>query len=661
MSFRFTVALKTLCGFALLAISIVIVGVGGLRSIDELNKQIQSVADNNIPDLASRFNQSLSISQANEALLVFLHAKEDQVMKAQTTLFENKFQQFSGFLNTTQPNLESAEIQGLIEQAKSSSNAYYKHAKLIISGHKNTLVLNYQITEQLQKLQTKLETINSLGQKIGALLSNNKPALQALRKLTTSANQVRIAIRQYQLNGDIERLFKEAKRLRSQLKTEFDQLNAIEKKARFMKQHLDGLIKLIQTEEGLLLSYRQDYVQNIDLNKDLKGATDQLALTRQSSQSLIDSAIESTQVARTQSNDTFKSTRTVIIGLIIASLIIAVFTGYLVMITIQRPLKKISNSLKLLGKGDMSISFDNERNDEFGVLAEDLNLVVKNLHDLLQEIIEKSNDLERTAHHNSKISHETTSSMQRQGVQLHETGHSATQMENSVALITEQVNNTLNAVQNCQDLTQQAHVLVSDTGENIVKQSNEIAQAVEQSKLLEVNSQQIDNILGTINAIAEQTNLLALNAAIEAARAGEHGRGFAVVADEVRALASHTQNSTAEIQSTVENMKKQIQKVASLLKATHTQANECVKLAQTSGNSIEELQGAISTIQEMSNQISNASEDQHSAVADVSLHLADINTIAEQTAKGALDAEQSSDELLRIAQAQHMLTNKFTL
>jgi methyl-accepting chemotaxis protein len=84
-------------------------------------------------------------------------------------------------------------------------------------------------------------------------------------------------------------------------------------------------------------------------------------------------------------------------------------------------------------------------------------------------------------------------------------------------------------------------------------------------------------------------------------------------------------------------------------------------LAQTSGDSIEELQGAISTIQEMSNQISSASEDQHSAVADVSLHLSDINTIAEQTAKGALDAEQSSDELLSIAQAQHMLTNKFTL
>ncbi|MGB1237503.1 MAG: methyl-accepting chemotaxis protein [Pseudomonadales bacterium] len=659
MALRFTVALKTICGFALLAISIVIVGGGGLRSIDELNQQVQRVTDSDIPELVTRFNQSLNISLANVALLTYLQSSDSEQMTQQQGVFETKYRLFNDELSAA--STLDDEVAALVDSVASSSSAYYTHAQKVIADHQAKIALNVEITEQLQKLQTKLEAINKLSQKIEPLIAKNKDGLKLLRGLTASANQVRIAVRQYQLRGDIERLFKEGDRLRGQIQSEFDQFASVEKKAKFLKQHVTQLIGLIQPEEGLLLSYRKDFDLQRDLTANIEGAEHQLGQTQSNSQVLIDRALEATQRARSDSYDTFTTTRTLIITLILVSLVVASVTGYLVFITIQRPLKQISQRLKRLGGGDMSTQFDAERADEFGSLGQDLNALVTNLRALLQEIIGKSNELESTANANSKISHDTTLAMQQQSDQLEQTAQSAKQLEGSVAQVAEQVASTLHAVDSCNELTVQADAHVSRTGHSIVEQAQDIAGAVEQSKQLEVNSQQIDSILGTINSIAEQTNLLALNAAIEAARAGEHGRGFAVVADEVRALASRTQNSTAEIQQTVENMKSQIAKVAGLLASTHQKATECVDMSSASSESIASLSQSIGLIKEMSTHINEATAQQNKTVYDVSAHLEAINDVAHRTAEGAAEAESSSTELLDIAQTQRKLTQKFTL
>ena len=659
MSFQFSVAFKTLAGFVLLAFVIVIVGVGGLNSINELNQQVQKITDSDMPELSLRFNQSLSISQANEALLIYLQADEEEQMKSQVEIFEDKFSLFEKMITESNALVETVQTKAIIEKVKISSNIYYKHAKKVILNHKEELIFDYQITEQLQKLQGKLETINKFSQTISPLISNNPPAIQALRKLITSTNQIRLAFRQYQLDGDIVRLESQGHRLNGQIKTEFKAFENLEKKAKFLKQHIDGLLVLLDPNKGLLLSYATSYQLEKDLNIQIIGAKEQLAIAQRNSQTLVDQAIITAQTSREESNQVFTTTRTLILVLICISLIVAAVTGYTIYHTIQRPLKRISKLLNDFGKGDMSVVFDVHNNDEFGLLGKDLNKLVKSLHDLLQQVVNKSTELEETAHTNSNISHETTSAMRQQSEKLAATSQSAELLKLSVEKVSEQVSSTLQAVTHCHSLTVQADKDVSQTSDSIIIQAKEIASVVEESQQLEANSKQIDVILVTINAIAEQTNLLALNAAIEAARAGEHGRGFAVVADEVRALASRTQNSTAEIQETVEMMKRQIANVYRSLQSTHTKVSNCVEMANASGKSLKSLQESMTTIHQMSTDIDAITEEQSETVLEVNQHIDEINQAAERTAIGAKEATLSSDKLLEISRVQHSLTKHF--
>jgi methyl-accepting chemotaxis protein len=659
MSFQFSVAFKTLAGFVLLAFVIVIVGVGGLSSINELNQKVQKITDSDIPELSLRFNQSLSISQANQALLIYLQADEEDNMKSQVEIFEDKFSLFEKIITESNTLVETVQTKAILEEVKISSNIYYQHAKKVISNHKEELIVDYQITEQLQKLQGKLETVNKFSQKISPLISNNPPAIQALRKLITSTNQIRIAFRQYQLDGDIVRLESQGHRLNGQIKTEFKEFENLEKKAKFLKQHIDQLLVLLDPNKGLLFSYATSYQLKKDLHIQIIGAKEQLAIAQRNSQTLVDQATITAQTSREESHQVFTTTRTLILVLICISLIVAAVTGYTIYHTIQRPLKRISKLLHDFGKGDMSVVFDVHNNDEFGLLGKDLNKLVKSLHDLLKQVVNKSKELEETAHTNSNISHETTSAMRQQSEKLAATSQSAELLKLSVEKVSEQVSLTLQAVTHCHSLTFQADKDVSQTSDSIISQAKEIASVVEESQQLEANSKQIDVILVTINTIADQTNLLALNAAIEAARAGEHGRGFAVVADEVRALASRTQNSTAEIQETVEMMKRQIANVYRSLQSTHTKVSNCVEMANASGKSLKSLQDSITTIHQMSTDIDAITEEQSETVLEVNQHIDEINQAAERTAIGAKEATLSSDKLLEISQVQHSLTKHF--
>ncbi|WP_425298838.1 methyl-accepting chemotaxis protein [Pseudomonas duriflava] len=236
-----------------------------------------------------------------------------------------------------------------------------------------------------------------------------------------------------------------------------------------------------------------------------------------------------------------------------------------------------------------------------------------------------------------------------------------TQMESTVQEVARRANDTRGAVDDTRDLATKVQQRVADTIGGIRQQAEQINRASVVTDELQGYGRNIDGIVDAIRTIAEQTNLLALNAAIEAARAGEQGRGFAVVADEVRSLASRTQTSTSEIQQMIEQMQNKIHSVVQVMNESQAQSNTCVHLASGADELLVTMSEAVGSIRDMNIQIAAATEEQSATVQETSRMVTYINDAAQQAAEGAERTSQSSQDLSHMAQMQRDLLHRFTV
>lgn len=236
-----------------------------------------------------------------------------------------------------------------------------------------------------------------------------------------------------------------------------------------------------------------------------------------------------------------------------------------------------------------------------------------------------------------------------------------TEMEQSVAEVTMSAQHTQQKVHDVENASITGRDVMSQNIHSAHELSARLDESVQAVQQLKSMSNNIGSILDVIRNIADQTNLLALNAAIEAARAGEQGRGFAVVADEVRVLAKRTTESTTEIETMIHSLQQSSNQATAMMQACVYEMNNNIEQASDANSAMEEIQALVIEISQMSSQIAQAAEEQRCTTSDIARNLEDISLIADSNSQAMTDISLSSHQLESLAQTQQQLVTRFTL
>ena len=350
------------------------------------------------------------------------------------------------------------------------------------------------------------------------------------------------------------------------------------------------------------------------------------------------------------------------IGFTLIALLVIGGTGYFaVSRIIILPLADLALKLQEIasGEGNLRARLNAEGKSEFAWIAHSFNSFVKKIAKTIERIDTTSKQLTQASQRLTQITEETERGAD---TQQNETTQVATAMEEMTATVQEVARNAVKASEAASKADNEAQSgknVVTEAVDGINRLASEVENAAHVIHDLQADSNSIGEVLGVIQNIAEQTNLLALNAAIEAARAGEQGRGFAVVADEVRTLASRTQNSTQEIQKTIERLQTRAEQAVKVMENGKKQATSSVEQAAVAGEAITTISGKIDTIHDMNNLIASAAEQQSSVAEEINRNISNISAVSNNTAEGAKKSSAACKELLDLANELKRTVNQF--
>ncbi|MCP4864756.1 MAG: methyl-accepting chemotaxis protein [Alteromonas sp.] len=348
------------------------------------------------------------------------------------------------------------------------------------------------------------------------------------------------------------------------------------------------------------------------------------------------------------SNVSFGTTLVVVI--VLASLIIAFFTGYKTVNAITIPLKKVNDLLNIASSGDLTHNLDDSSQDEFGQLAKNCNKLILSLKELIRGINVRAEQLAAASEQTSAVTTQTTKSIQDQKAQIGLVATATTEMHSTSQMVSQNAEDTLLEIRNADQESNKVRDISLENKATIEVLARDVEDAAQVIHKLHQDSASIGSILDVIRGIADQTNLLALNAAIEAARAGEQGRGFAVVADEVRTLASRTQESTQEINAMIEVLQEGAEKAVSVMDQGKQQTARCVEQTELATQALDIISEAVKRAHDVSSQIEQSAREQNLVSQDISEKLETIVGIAEETTVGAQQTSESSEEVARLAE-----------
>ncbi len=664
---KLTVSLRIFGGFAILLLLSIVIYLVALMGIRSIGSGVEQMSEKSVPTLIAGADMAQNILVTELSLIELSTTENEQeatrlrdLIKQANVNNDSAIQSLSQFI---EPNSDS---YALLEETKTLNTTFLKASDQVITDYFKLLTLLSITQERAREFGDMGDESLSLAYDLEGLSKNestNDSITEFVTLIESSVDEANAALTSnitFEILS-IESALKDSKEELKGLFNKFSQSSELkdDESVSLMADNLERFLAALVGDKSAIKARLDSLNRQKEVSEQLKQAKQLGDNAREVLIRLNDKIKITTNEIKNDALESVSQNQLITTVLTLITLCLSASVAYFVTNSIKKPLHHAVTQIKQAATGDMTVHFTKMRDDELGELADNMQSLVNTLRQTLKEIAHNSNSLATTAEETNTIAKQSFDSASSQNNKMQVMTHSIAEMTDTVQSVSNSIHHTLEQVEKSNNDAEQGQILLSQNIDNIHLLADAIKQSATVIETLNDDTNNISSVLDIIRGVAEQTNLLALNAAIEAARAGEQGRGFAVVADEVRTLASKAHDATQEIQQAIENLQQGAKQAVATMSKSQQETQQCVDGIQNVDEMLGSILSGITNIKDMSQQIATAAEQQSIAAVKQNENMKEMQHITELSASHAEENNQASQQLASMAETQRELLSKF--